>query len=69
VFDKFYRGRGGGTGIGLGLTIARGIVLAHGGRIGVGNRDGGGARVWFTLPLGTPPALPAEDAATTETAP
>lgn len=56
VFDKFYRGQAakqndGGTG--LGLTICRAVVLAHGGRIGVFERKGGGARVRFTLPLGS----------------
>ncbi len=52
VFDKFYRvhEREGG-GVGLGLTICRGIVEAHGGRIWVEPRDGGGASFRFTLPL------------------
>jgi signal transduction histidine kinase len=36
-------------GAGLGLTIARGLVEAHGGRIWAENRPGGGARVSFTL--------------------
>lgn len=52
VFDKFYRvweGEGGGAG--LGLAICRGIVAAHGGRIWVTARDGGGASFRFTLPL------------------
>jgi two-component system, NtrC family, sensor histidine kinase KinB len=36
VFDKFYRGRGHkGEGAGLGLSIARQVVQAHDGRIGV----------------------------------
>jgi two-component system sensor histidine kinase BaeS len=34
---------------GLGLAIARGIVVAHGGEIGIG--DGPGGEVWFTMPL------------------
>jgi two-component system sensor histidine kinase KdpD len=52
VFDKFYRvqEREGG-GAGLGLTICRGIVNAHGGRIWVESRQGGGASFRFTLPL------------------
>jgi two-component system sensor histidine kinase KdpD len=52
VFDKFYRMRereGGGAG--LGLAICRGIVQAHGGRIWVEERAGGGASFRFTLPL------------------
>ena len=52
VFDKFYRVREGeGGGVGLGLTICRGIVSAHGGRIWVEERAGGGASFRFTLPL------------------
>jgi len=52
VFDKFYRVREGeGGGVGLGLTICRGIVSAHGGRIWVEERSGGGASFRFTLPL------------------
>ena len=52
VFDKFYRAHEGeGGGVGLGLTICRGIVAAHGGRIWVEARAGGGASFRFTLPL------------------
>ncbi len=52
VFDKFYRARESeGGGVGLGLTICRGIVSAHGGRIWVEQRSGGGASFRFTLPL------------------
>ena len=52
IFEKFYRtqpAREGG--VGLGLTICRGIVEAHGGRIWVENRTGGGAAFRFALPL------------------
>ena len=52
IFDKFYRAREReGGGVGLGLTICRGIVSAHGGRIWVEERPGGGAVFRFTLPL------------------
>ena len=52
VFDKFYRVREAeGGGVGLGLTICRGIVSAHGGRIWAEERSGGGASFRFTLPL------------------
>ena len=37
-------------GTGLGLFICKGIVEAHGGRIGAENRTPRGARFWFTLP-------------------
>ena len=52
IFDKFYRGHSvQGGGVGLGLTICRGIIEAHGGRIWAENRLGGGASLRFTLPL------------------
>ncbi len=51
VFDKFHRLTNGvGSGAGLGLAICRAIVNAHGGRIWAENREGGGARVCFTIP-------------------
>jgi signal transduction histidine kinase len=49
AFEPYYRGEGGGAG--LGLTIARAIVEAHGGQMGVESVPGQGSRVWFTLPL------------------
>jgi two-component system phosphate regulon sensor histidine kinase PhoR len=49
AFEPYYRGQGGGTG--LGLTIARAIVEAHGGRMGIESAAGQGTRAWFTLPL------------------
>jgi two-component system sensor histidine kinase KdpD len=64
VFEKFQRaGREGGPeGVGLGLTICRAIVSAHGGRIWVQNRPGGGASFQFTLPIeGKAPQLPASE--------
>jgi two-component system sensor histidine kinase KdpD len=52
IFDKFYRGKSAREGgVGLGLTICRGIVEAHGGRIWVETRPGGGALFRFTIPL------------------
>ncbi|WP_277185445.1 sensor histidine kinase KdpD [Caballeronia sp. BR00000012568055] len=58
LFDKFERGEkeSAQPGIGLGLAICRAIVEAHGGQIGVENREEGGARFWFSLPANeTPP--------------
>jgi signal transduction histidine kinase len=43
---------GAGFGLGLGLTISRGIVEKHGGRIAVHNRSGGGASFVVHLPEG-----------------
>ncbi|MBI5383154.1 MAG: HAMP domain-containing protein [Verrucomicrobia bacterium] len=51
IFDRFFRVPGQTkTGAGLGLSIAREIVVAHGGRIGVKPRDGRGSEFYFTLP-------------------
>jgi signal transduction histidine kinase len=52
LFNRFYRVRAVSEepGIGLGLAIAQGIVVAHGGEIGVESAPGSGTRVWFTLP-------------------
>ena len=54
VFEKFYRlpGSAGAGGVGLGLTICRGIVTAHGGRMWVERRPGGGAVFRFSVPIG-----------------
>jgi signal transduction histidine kinase len=54
MFERFWRGDRSRTthGAGLGLAIARGLVEAHGGRIWAEDREGGGARVCFTLPAG-----------------
>jgi len=58
VFDKFFRdsakeSEGHAEGIGIGLSIAKGIVEAHAGRIWIENGDRGrGTRVSFTVPVG-----------------
>jgi signal transduction histidine kinase len=51
IFDKFFRiAESGDEGAGLGLSIAREIVLAHGGSIGVEGEEGKGGEFYFTLP-------------------
>lgn len=63
IFEKFTRGERESVtpGVGLGLAICRAIVEAHGGTIHAEAAPGGGACFVFTLPLGTPPALPEID--------
>jgi signal transduction histidine kinase len=58
LFRRFGHGAGaaGNGGVGLGLFIAKGLVEAHGGTIGVEAEPDVGCRFWFTLP-GTPTAV------------
>lgn len=50
IFDRFYRVPGQAkTGVGLGLSIAREIVVAHGGRVGVRSQLGKGSEFYFVL--------------------
>jgi two-component system sensor histidine kinase KdpD len=66
IFRKFHRAGAAAGGIGLGLTICRGIVGAHGGRIWAEAQPGGGAVFRLSLPIvGTPPTLLAEESAWT----
>jgi two-component system sensor histidine kinase KdpD len=54
IFEKFYRGqhqRYTAPGTGMGLAIAKVIVEAHGGTIGVVSQLGSGSVFWFSLPL------------------
>ena len=55
LFERFYRVRtdSDAPGVGLGLAIAKGIVEAHGGSIGIDSQVGNGTRVWFTLQSAT----------------
>ena len=55
VFDRFYRAGDNNdskSGIGLGLSICRGIIEAHGGEIWVQSEVGKGSKFSFYLPIG-----------------
>jgi NtrC-family two-component system sensor histidine kinase KinB len=61
IFEKFFRVPGAPAGgVGLGLYLAREIVEAHAGRIGVESAPGIGSRFWFTVPAATPAHAAAE---------
>ena len=63
AFDTFVRLAAGGRGVGLGLTICRGIVLAHGGTIWAENQANGGVAFRFRLPIeAEPPTVKPEEA-------
>lgn len=59
IFDKFYRGKDQRfqvQGTGMGLPIAKAIVEAHGGSIGVTSQLGHGSVFYFSLPIDHSPA-------------
>ncbi|HET6897080.1 MAG TPA: HAMP domain-containing sensor histidine kinase [Vicinamibacteria bacterium] len=52
IFDRYWQGKGRAQGgLGLGLGIAKAIVEAHGGCIGVSSAPGAGATFYFDVPL------------------
>ncbi len=65
IFERYVRGQDQRRGsLGLGLAICKRLVEAHGGVIGVTEREGGGSRFWFTLPAASGrPARPGSDPA------
>ena len=55
LFEKFFRIPGSPEGgSGLGLFIARGLVQAHDGAIGIDSEAGSGTTFWFTIPVAPP---------------
>jgi PAS domain S-box-containing protein len=51
IFDRFHRLPSRERGSGLGLTIAKGIIELHGGRIWAESQLGQGTTFWITLPV------------------
>lgn len=55
IFDPFFQGdysiRRPYPGVGMGLHVCQRLIAAHGGRIWAENREGGGARFVFALPM------------------
>jgi two-component system, LuxR family, sensor kinase FixL len=49
VFERFYSTKR--DGMGMGLAIARSIVTSHGGELAAANAQGGGACLYFLLPV------------------
>ncbi len=57
LFNPYFSAKSGGTG--LGLAIAKKIIEEHGGSISAENREQGGFRVKFELPLEREAGAPA----------
>ena len=54
IFDPYEQAHQGRGGSGVGLTVVRGLVEAHGGRVWVESEEGRGSRFTFTLPVAAP---------------
>jgi signal transduction histidine kinase len=66
LFERFYRVENSPAskikGLGLGLCICKGLIEAHGGRMGVESQQGVGSTFFITLPELTDTARKAEGA-------
>ncbi len=51
IFGMFHRGASAVAGHGIGLGTVSRTVRSHGGRVGAADVTGGGAEVWFELPV------------------
>jgi signal transduction histidine kinase len=49
IFERFFSTKR--EGMGMGLAIARSIIASHGGELAAANAHGGGACVYFSLPV------------------
>jgi len=51
IFNPFFTIKKGGTGIGLGLSVASGIITSHNGIIKVESETGKGSQFEINLPI------------------
>jgi PAS domain S-box-containing protein len=49
IFERFFSTKR--EGMGMGMAIARSIITSHGGELAAANADGGGACLYFLLPV------------------
>ncbi len=60
MFSSVHKTRHGISGAGLGLSICKGLIEAHGGKIWIESEEGVGTKCFFTLPLNSKPAAAAK---------